>query len=464
VTAPQELVETALGSSGSDGCVVIVEEQSEVNLRWAANALTTNGDLQARTMTVIAVRERVAGRCTGIASRSVTTSEEVIALVRAADALARESPPNEDSSPLVEPAESDEGAGARWDAPVPRVSAEDLQPLTAELGAVCARWARSDRLMFGYAEHQLTVTFLGTSTGLRRRFDQPDGRCELTGKSGDLTRSAWHGQHLPSMAQLDLAAGVGALERGLGWAERQIDLPAGPYEALLPPSAVADLMLCLYGELGARDAAEGRSALSAPGGGDRIGEQLATLPLTLCSDPAHGDVACAPFALAGENSGLGSVFDNGRPVGRTDWIDRGRLNALIATRAWAKRSGSVPRPMVDNLILDGEGTASLEEMIAATERGLLLTSLWYMRTVDPQALLVTGLTRDGVYLVEDGHVTAAVNNFRFNESPLDMLRRVTEVGRTEHTLPREHSDYFRRTAMPALRVSDFGFSTVSDAR
>ncbi len=112
----------------------------------------------------------------------------------------------------------------------------------------------------------------------------------------------------------------------------------------------------------------------------------------------------------------------------------------------------------------GPGGARLDEMIAGTERGLLLTCLWYIREVDPQNLLLTGLTRDGVYLVEDGAVRGAVNNFRFNESPIDLLARASEVGRTEHTLPREWSDYFRRAAMPALRVPDFNMSTVSQAR
>jgi predicted Zn-dependent protease len=114
-------------------------------------------------------------------------------------------------------------------------------------------------------------------------------------------------------------------------------------------------------------------------------------------------------------------------------------------------------------MLDGGGTASLDEMIASTERGLLLTCLWYIREVDPQTLLLTGLTRDGVYLVENGKVQGAVNNFRFNESPVDLLGRISEVGRTEHTLPREWNDYFTRTAMPPIRVGDFNMSTVSQA-
>jgi predicted Zn-dependent protease len=224
-------------------------------------------------------------------------------------------------------------------------------------------------------------------------------------------------------------------------------------------------MLCAYGQASARDAEEGRNVFAAPGGRDRAGEWLSPLPVTLYSDPCEAGLECPPFAIVttGE-SALQSVFDNGQPVSRTAWIERGRLNDLVRTRAWARRTGKQPRPLIGNLILDGEGSASVEEMIATTERGLLLTSLWYIREVDPQTLLLTGLTRDGVFLVEHGEVTAVVNNFRFNESPIDLLGRVTEVGRTEHTLPRERADVFRRTAMPPLRIADFTMSTVSSAQ
>jgi predicted Zn-dependent protease len=142
----------------------------------------------------------------------------------------------------------------------------------------------------------------------------------------------------------------------------------------------------------------------------------------------------------------------------------GTLADLVRTRSWAARSQAEARPAVDNLILDGGSGASLEQMIAETERGLLLTCLWYIREVDPQTLLLTGLTRDGVYLVENGQVRGAVNNFRFNESPIDLLGRVTQAGRTEHAISREWSDYFLRTAMPALRIPDFNMSTVSQAQ
>jgi predicted Zn-dependent protease len=223
-------------------------------------------------------------------------------------------------------------------------------------------------------------------------------------------------------------------------------------------------MIYLYWSSGARDAHDGRTVFSKPGGGTRVGEQLTDLPLTLRSDPRASGLECDPFVIAHASSGESSVFDNGLALGPTSWIDSGRLNSLIQTRYTASLTGLPVTPSIDNLILEQAGaTASLDDMIHSTGRGLLLTCLWYIREVDPQTLLLTGLTRDGVYLVEDGEVVGAVNNYRFNESPVDMLRRITEVSASQRCLCREWNDYFTRTAMPSVRVADFNMSTVSQA-
>jgi len=157
-----------------------------------------------------------------------------------------------------------------------------------------------------------------------------------------------------------------------------------------------------------------------------------------------------------------SVFDNGLDIERVDWIRDGAINALAYPRAAAAEFSAPVAVAADNVVMTG-GSADLTDMVAATERGLLLTTLWYIREVDPTTLLLTGLTRDGVYLVEDGEVSAAVNNFRFNESPLDLLRRATQAGVSERTLPREWGDWVTRTAMPSLRIPDFHMSSVSQA-
>ena len=264
----------------------------------------------------------------------------------------------------------------------------------------------------------------------------------------------------------DLAAMEEEITRRLAWAGHRVELEAGRYEVLLPPSAVADLMAVLaFDGLSGQDTDDGRSVFSREGGGTRVGEEVTRLPFTLSSDPARVGIECLPF-VANEAGGWDqSVFDNGLFIGRIDWLDRGVLTHLRRHRAGAARAGVTPAPYVDNLALDCTGAAggTLDDMVARTERGLLLTCLWYIREVDPATLLVTGLTRDGVYLVEDGAVVGAANNFRFNESPLDLLVRTTEVGDSQRTLAREFGESLNRTLMPPLRVEGFNMSTVSHA-
>lgn len=181
------------------------------------------------------------------------------------------------------------------------------------------------------------------------------------------------------------------------------------------------------------------------------------------SDPFAGELACQPFVAVPSSSERVSIFDNGMDIGRVDWIRDGVVNALAYPRAVAAEYGAPVAVPADNLLMTG-GAVELADMIAGTERGLLLTTLWYIREVDPTVLLLTGLTRDGVYLIEDGEVTAAANNFRFNESPLDLLRRTTEAGVSEVTLPREWGDWATRASMPTLRIPDFHMSSVSQAQ
>jgi predicted Zn-dependent protease len=463
MSTPQEFADAALAASSADGCVVVAEEHTETNLRWAANSLTTNGQMRSRSVTVVSTFERPNGVSAGVVTRAVANAEELTDLVRESEAAGRDADVADDASPLVEPYDTDDD----WDAPPAETSVAVFDAFAPALGSVFDRWRNDGRLLFGFAEHQMKSYFVATSTGLRRRFDQPQGRLELNGKSSDYTRSAWSGLHTRDFVGVDIAAAADNLEQRLDWASTRVDLPAGRYETILPPTAVADLMIYAYWTASARDADEGRNVYASGKGGTRIGEQVADLPLTLRSDPSEPGIECSPFEIATASyGGLQSVFDNGLAAPPTRWIDEGRLADLMRTRAWARQTSGAPRPFVENLILEGaaDGSgASIDDMVRGTERGLLLTCLWYIREVDPQNLLLTGLTRDGVYLVEDGKVRGAVNNFRFNESPIDLLGRATEIGRTEHTLSREWSDDFKRTAMPAIRIPDFNMSTVSKA-
>ncbi|MFK4154221.1 metallopeptidase TldD-related protein [Streptomyces fungicidicus] len=454
---PHEIVERALELSRADGCVVIADAHSTANLRWAGNALTTNGVTRGRTLTVIATVDGARGTASGVVSRSAVTVDELEPLVRAAEAAARGAGPAEDAQPLV--------TGVAPSPEFTEAPAETSSAVFADfapaLGEAFARARGGGRELYGFANHELVSSYLGTSTGLRLRHDQPNGTLELNAKSPDRTRSAWAGRSTRDFKDVDPAALDAELAVRLGWAQRRLELPAGRYETLLPPTAVADLLIYQLWSASGRDAAEGRTVFSKPGGGTRVGERLTGLPLTLRSDPNEPGLESAPFVLAHSSGGDQSVFDNGLPLAATEWVSGGELNRLTTSRHSAALTGLPTAPGIDNLILDGGDDRSLEDMVAATERGLLLTCLWYIREVDPATLLLTGLTRDGVYLVENGEVTGEVNNFRFNESPVDLLGRAAEAGRTEKTLPREWSDWFTRAAMPALRVPDFNMSSVS---
>ncbi|MFJ5233706.1 metallopeptidase TldD-related protein [Kitasatospora sp. NPDC088391] len=461
LTHPHELVERALELSRADGCVVIADEESTANLRWAGNALTTNGVTRGRRLTVIATVDGAEGTATGVVAQEAVTLDDVERLVRAAEAAARTAGPAEDARPLI----ADRPADPRFTEAPATTDIGVFGTLAPALGEAFARARAGGELLYGFARHEHTSSYLGSSTGLRLRHDQPTGSFELNAKTADLTGSAWAGAATRDFTDVDVAALHADLTRRLGWGRTKVELPAGRYEAILPPSAVADLMVYLSWSAGARDAAEGRSVFSKAGGGTRVGERIGTLPLTLRSDPAEPGLEAAPFVLTHSSGENDSVFDNGAPLAATDWLREGRLAHLLTTRHSAGLAGLPVTPPINNLVLETSApdAPTLAEMIARTERGLLLTCLWYIREVDPATLLLTGLTRDGVYLVENGEVVGAVNNFRFNESPVDLLGRITEVGRTERCLPREWGDWFTRTAMPPVRVPDFHMSSVSQA-
>ena len=455
--SPQETVERALSLSGADGCVVIVEQITNANLRWANNTLTTNGVSRSDQVTVIAI----SGGAVGVVSRQGVTPDELSRMVGEADATAGGGPEAEDQAPLI----GAEGNAGDWETAPTETSIEVFTEFAPALGHAFDAAASAGDILYGYASHEMVSTFVGTSAGLRARFDQPTGHTEINAKSADLARSAWAGVATTDFADVDVVDLASGLSSRLGWEDRKVELPPGRYETILPAAAVGDLMIPLYWAADARNAHDGRAVFSAPGGGTRVGQRLADAALSLRSDPDESQIRCSPFVVAHTSSSSRSVFDNGAATPPTEWIAEGVLSALVQTRQSARLTSLPFTPYVDNLILDGPDASggTLEDLVARTERGLLLTCLWYIREVDPQTLLLTGLTRDGVYLVEGGEVVGAVNNFRFNESPVELLGRIIEAGDSGPTLPREWGDYFTRSRMPALRVSGFNMSSVSQA-
>ena len=458
---PQSLVEQGLHASVSDDCMVVVRDSTGANLRWANNTLTTNGVMHGMDVSVVSFVRGTGGVQVGTVSGSAASQAQVTDLVRAADEAARAASPAEDAAELVRDRVSPD-----WDDPPVPTDIHVYDVFAPALGEAFARSSAADRVLYGFVSHEVTTTYLGSTTGLRLRHVQPTGHYGCTGKDAALTQSAWVGGATRDFTDVDALAMEAELEQRLAWGERRIDLPAGRYDTILPPSAVADLMIDAYWYAGARAAHEGQSVYSRRGGGTRIGDRLAAPGVRLFSDPAHPGLECSPFAVTGSSDDDHSVFDNGLALDATDWIRDGELTSLVQTRQTAAMTDRPVTPYVDNLVLEVDGgTGDVMDLVRGTERGLLVTCLWYIREVDPQSLLLTGLTRDGVYLVEDGEITGLVNNFRWNESPVDLLRRFTHASATVPSFSREWGDdYFSRTATPAIRVPDFNMSSVSQAR
>lgn len=458
--APQEIVERALAASTSRGCIVLVQARSIANLRWARSTLTTNGETVGTTVSVIALVDVEGGVASGSVTVSAPSLESLPALVRRAELMALEDGPAEDAADLVR----DLDPSPDWaDSPVVE-TAESFATIAPGLGEVLAAGRADGVEHFGYAEQSMCTNYLGTSTGVRLRFTDSEGRIELTGKSHERTRSAWVGRAARTLHGVDLSVLDAEVRQALAWQERSIDVEAGRHRALLTPSAVSDLMIDLYWSSAALMAHEGQSVWSRRGGGTLVGDAVADPRVTLSSDPSWPGQEAQPFLITTASSPYASVFDNGMTVPATRWIDAGVLSSLITSRHTAAVTGLDFRPAADNLRLDVEGgSGSLADLVARTDDGLLVTCTWYNRTVDPQTGLLTGLTRDGVYVVRGGEVVGAATNFRFNESPLALLSRIRDAGSPVPTLAREMGDYFNRAVMPPLLVDDFNFSTVSQA-
>ena len=460
---PQEIVERALSLSRAAHCDVIVDDTDTAWLRWAGDEVTANGASGTRRVTVISSGPGGGAAVSGTVDDPHRLEELVRASEAPTDAPAAGETAAAGSTAAPEPMRGD-GAFESAELPEAAPARDRLSALIPEL--VRAR-GRSHGALHGFAQHRTGTAWLGTTAGVRRRHRLGTSTLELYTRTPDGSRTAWagavadgfHGMDLPGLE----AATTGRLRQPLPHRE----LPPGRYEVLLSPAAVADLMTAVYRAGGAADATEGRTVFARPGGGTRIGDTLAALPLNLRSDPREPGLECRPFVLShgavsdafGEAVQAGAdPADNGMPLSATYWMKDGALTSLLASRADAARLGVPVRPAVGNLVLDGGTDRSLTEMIRSTRRALLISCLWYIRPTDVGTLTLTGLTRDGVHLVEDGRVTAYVNDFRFAESPVSLLSRAVEAGRTERAPARESGMHFPRTAMPPLRIPDFRFT------
>jgi predicted Zn-dependent protease len=445
--SPSDTVAAALAELPV-GCVILRSNHT-LNLRWANSALTTNGDTETTAVTVVAIHPADAGARVAVSSGHVAEPDEAAELARTARAAAVNAAPT-DAAELI---------GGSVDDAYDEVPAGIGAGTTDRVIGAVSTFLAAPHGQFGYAEVDSATTYLATTSGARFRRVQETVRIEASARDGH--GSTWWGTNDLSA---DFAAAAATATERLAIQRRREQLTPGRHAVILSPSAVADLMVYLAWSANGRDAVEGHNVFARPGGGTRLGDTLSERQLDLYADPAFPGLSTADRVVVEADSSMESVFDNALPLGRTDLLTGGRLTALRASRPTATRFGLQPAYLADNLILtDAHGQGTTDDLVARTDEALFINCLWYIREVDPQNLLLTGLTRDGVYRIRGGRIVAACPNFRFNVSVPDLLARVVDASRTSPCLPREWADWFTRAAMPALHVDGFHLSSPSEA-
>lgn len=433
------LADRLLARSKADACIVKIEGSDGGNLRFARGNATTDGAISKLSVRV----ESHFGKRAGAAQVSGLDADALVDAVARSEDIARLAPENPELMPPLGPQAYDPGAGHD-----PATAAVRVDRLAAATKPIVTEAGNRDVDVAGYAATRESFTAVATSAGLFAHEPRTAAEFTVTARNRAGTWSGWAGVAETRFGRLDVARlGRRAIEKGAhGTAPMALD--PGKYTVILEPSAVCDLVGWMFWYMGARYADEGRSFFSRKGGGNRIGEKLFADGVTLVSDPADA-VAPEPTFAA-----------DGLPRHMTVWVEAGVLKNLSYPRFWAQKTGHAPIPLPRGFVMAG-GTTGVDDMIRDTKRGVLVTRLWYIRMLDPQKLVLTGLTRDGNFYIENGRIVAPTNNFRFNESPVAVLANVLALGPSERTRSGENEDSL--CSAPTLLVKDFTFSTRSDA-
>ena len=434
----QAVVEQVKALSRADELLVSVGSHHQSNLRFAANQMSTSGSVRSTSLAVTSVF----GRKHATAVTTDLSTESIGRVVAQSERLARLSPDDPEWLAVLGPQRYLPVQG--YVDATANVSAADRARVA--LTALEPARKAGDLQAAGFLAVDAQSSALGTSRGLFAYHRSTSANYTLTVRTADGTGSGWAGAEDNDWRRIDFAKVSSAAIEKARLSRNPVALEPGRYTVILEPQAVGDLVSLLGSTLQARLADEGRSAFAKPGG-NRIGERIVDPRVTIISDPQDPQLLLQPFT--GE----------GLPSRRMTWIENGVLKALSYSRFWARKQGKEPTPSAGSLKMLG-GPTTTEEMIRSTPRGILVTRLWYLRSVDPRTVLYTGLTRDGVFLIEDGRITKAVRNFRFNESPLFMLDDIEAIGPAVRIAGAESSGTF---VMPALKVREFDFTSSSDA-
>jgi predicted Zn-dependent protease len=428
----EAILKKALSYSKADECTVTLGGSEGGNIRYARNAVSTAGDTSQLSLAVTSAF----GKRSGTATINEFDDASLQKVVRRAEELAQLAPENPEYMPILGPQTYLEPVSykASTAAMNPDKRADDV--------AKSLKIAKDAKLeAAGFLENTTGFNAQMNSKGLFGYNRSTDVSFSVTMRTPEGTGSGYVSKSYNDATKLDtLALTKIAATKAAGSVGAKAIEP-GKYTVILEPLAASDMMGNMFQGFDARSADEGRSYMSKKGGGTRLGEKLFDEKVTIYSDPLHPDLPFSTFA------------GDGRPQQRTVWVDKGVVKKLSYSRYWAQQKNAEATPPPGRVVMEG-GTASLEDLIKGTEKGILVTRFWYIRLVDQQTLLLTGLTRDGTFYIENGKIQFPIKNFRFNESPVIMLNNVEELGKPERT---------ENMIVPPMKIRDFTFTSLSDA-
>ena len=432
------LLKKVLSYSKADECEININGSNNGNIRYARNSVSTSGAISQTSLVV----SSAFGKKLGVATINELDDASLQKVVRRSEELAQLAPENPEFVSFLGPQTYKDSITY-----VPATGA--ITPkLRADAVAKSLQVAKDSKLVSaGYLEDSNGFAAMMNSKGLFAYNTSTNVNFSVTMRTEDGKGSGYATRGYNDISKLDTQAATKiAAEKGLRSANAQAIEP-GKYTVILEPAAAAVLLENILFGLDARQADEGRSFLSKPGGKTSLGEKLVDERVTLYSDPWNPDLPTSPWT------------GDGRPQEKVSWIEKGVVKNLTYSRYWAQKKGVKAIPSPDAVILEG-GTKSLDELIKGTKKGILVTRLWYIRNVDPQTLLLTGLTRDGTFYIENGAIKFPIKNFRFNESPVIMLNNLEELGKPERTVSIESNINY---LLPPMKIRDFTFTSLSDA-
>jgi predicted Zn-dependent protease len=434
----QALLKKVLSYSKADECEVNLSGTDSANIRYARNSVSTSAKV-SQTQLVVSSSY---GKKSGVATINEFDDASLEKVVRRSEELAQLAPENPEYVSFLGPQQY---AEAKTYIPA---TANITPRLRSDLVAESLKVAKEGKaIAAGFLEDNNGYSAMMNSKGLFAYNTSTNTNFSVTVRTEDGRGSGYATRGYNDVTKLDTKRATQiATEKALKSAEAKAIEP-GKYTVILEPAAVAVLLENIFFRLDARQADEGRSFLSKAGGGTRLGEKLVDERVNIYSDPLNPELPTSTWN------------GDGRPQEKVTWIEKGVIKNLSYSRYWAEKKGVKAIPGPDAAIMEG-GTKSLEELIAGTKKGVLVTRLWYIRDVDPQSLLLTGLTRDGTFYIENGKIQYPIKNFRFNESPIIMLNNLEELGKVERTVSVESNQNY---LLPPLKVRDFTFSSLSDA-